>query len=95
MIDREHVLHIAKLARLKLTDEEVDHFTGQLGSILDYVEQLEAAPTEGVDPTSIMAPEHDALREDQPEPSLERDEVLKNGPEVKEDHFAVPKVIGG
>lgn len=95
MIDREHVLHIAKLARLKLTDEEIDHFTVQLGSILEYVEQLESAPTDGVDPTSIMAPAHDALRDDEPRPSLPREEILRNGPEVKQDHFAVPKVIGG
>jgi len=93
MIDREHVLHIARLARLKLSDEEVEDFTGQIGSILEYVEQLESAPTEGVEPTSIMAPSHDSLRDDLPVPSLDREAILQNGPMVKEDHFAVPKVI--
>lgn len=95
MIDREHVLHIARLARLKLMDEEVEQFSRQLGSILEYVEQLENAPTEGVDPTSIMVQDHDSMRDDEPIPSLQRDELLRNGPLIKENHFAVPKVIGG
>jgi aspartyl-tRNA(Asn)/glutamyl-tRNA(Gln) amidotransferase subunit C len=95
MIDREHVLHIARLARLKLTDDEVEDFTRQMGSILEYVEQLDQSPTEGVEATSVMAREHDSLRDDVPVLSLDREAILRNGPQVKLDHFAVPKVIGG
>jgi aspartyl-tRNA(Asn)/glutamyl-tRNA(Gln) amidotransferase subunit C len=95
MIDREHVLHIARLARLKLSEEEVEQFSRQLGSILEYVEQLDHAPTDGVDPTSIMDQEHESMRDDVPVPSLPREAILHNGPLVKDNHFAVPKVIGG
>lgn len=94
MITREKVLHIAKLSRLKLTDEEVEHYTGQLANVLSYVEQLESAPTEGIVPGDTIAPLHDALREDVPVVSLSREEILQNGPKIVQDHFAVPKVIG-
>jgi aspartyl-tRNA(Asn)/glutamyl-tRNA(Gln) amidotransferase subunit C len=94
MIDRKQVLHVARLARLNLTEEEVGHFTGQLGAVLSYVEQLEDAPTGGIDPTCVMAPGHDSLRDDNPVPSLPREEILKNGPSIKQNHFAVPRVIG-
>jgi len=94
MIDREHVLHIAKLARLRLSDDEVEHFTGQLDSIISYVEKLESAPTEGIAPVDTVALLHDALRDDNLVPSLDQESILRNGPQVKLDHFAVPKVIG-
>jgi aspartyl-tRNA(Asn)/glutamyl-tRNA(Gln) amidotransferase subunit C len=95
MIDREHVLHIARLARLKLTEEEIVSFTGQLSSILEYVEQLNKVDTGNIEPTSLMAPSHGQLREDVEVQSLSRDQVLSNGPNVKKDCFAIPKVIGG
>jgi aspartyl-tRNA(Asn)/glutamyl-tRNA(Gln) amidotransferase subunit C len=95
MIDREHVLHIAKLARLNLTEEEVGSFTRQLGSILEYVDQLDRAPTEGIEATSVMACDHDSMRDDVVAASLDHEAILGNGPQVKLDHFAVPKVIGG
>ncbi|MFP4014119.1 MAG: Asp-tRNA(Asn)/Glu-tRNA(Gln) amidotransferase subunit GatC [Chitinispirillaceae bacterium] len=95
MINREHVLHIARLARLKLSEEEIGNFTNQLGSILEYVEQLNSADIAGVEPTCFVAPSHDPLRDDKEIPSLDREEVLKNAPNVKKGHFAVPKVIGG
>jgi aspartyl-tRNA(Asn)/glutamyl-tRNA(Gln) amidotransferase subunit C len=95
MIDREHVLHIARLARLKLTEEEIGSFTEQLGSILEYVEQLNNVDTGNIEPTSLMAPSHNQLRADVEVQSLTQDQVLANGPSVKKDCFAVPKVIGG
>ncbi|MFP4162913.1 MAG: Asp-tRNA(Asn)/Glu-tRNA(Gln) amidotransferase subunit GatC [Chitinispirillaceae bacterium] len=95
MINREHVLHIARLARLNLSEEEIENFTHQLGSILEYVEQLNTADICGVEPTCFVAPSHDPLRDDKEMPSLDHQELLKNGPCVKKDHFAVPKVIGG
>ena len=95
MINREHVLHIARLARLKLTEEEIGSFTEQLGSILEYVEQLNNVDTGNIEPTTHMAPSHSQLREDVEVQSLTQDQVLANGPNVKKGCFAIPKVIGG
>jgi len=94
MITREQVLHIAHLARLKLTEAEIESFTRQLGSILDYVEQLNKVDTGSVEPTSLTLPAQDYLRDDTEKPSLSPEKVLANGPSVKKQHFAVPKVIG-
>lgn len=94
MINSELVQKIASLARLKLTDEEIENFTKQMNSTLDYVNQLGSADTSGVEPTSLMVPAHDPLRDDVETESLSHDEILSNGPNVKKDHFAIPKVIG-
>jgi aspartyl-tRNA(Asn)/glutamyl-tRNA(Gln) amidotransferase subunit C len=94
MIDRDQVLHVAKLARLELTEDEITNFTTQLGSILTYMNQLDEADIDGVDPTCFLAPSHDPLRDDVEIPSLPPDIALANGPSVKKGHFAVPKIIG-
>jgi aspartyl-tRNA(Asn)/glutamyl-tRNA(Gln) amidotransferase subunit C len=94
MIDREKVLQIAKLARLHLSEQEIEHFTAQLGSIFEFVEQLNGVDTSGVEPTCFMEPGHDPLRDDSEKPSLPVEETLKNGPSVKKGFFAIPKVIG-
>lgn len=93
MIDQQHVLHIAKLARLKLSDEEVGSLTGSLGAILDYVEQLNGVDTDNIEPTCFIAPEHDPLRDDTEKESLSSEALLQNGPDVRSGHFSVPKVI--
>ncbi|KMQ52189.1 Aspartyl-tRNA(Asn) amidotransferase subunit C [Chitinispirillum alkaliphilum] len=95
MIDKQTVLYVAELAKLKLSDTEVQNFTSQLGSIIDYIDLLNSAPTEGVEPTCMVAPAHDPLRDDEPTGSLNPEQTLSNGPSVKKGHFAVPKVIGG
>jgi len=94
MIDRDQVLHVASLARLELSEDEIGSFTTQLGSILEYVNQLDAADIAGVEPTCFMPPSHDPLRDDAETPSLPCAKILENGPFVKKGHFAVPKVIG-
>jgi len=94
MIDRNHVIHIAKLARLAVSEQEIEMFTGQLDAILAYSDQLNAVDTNGIEPTSYVAPEHDPMRDDVEIPSLERDELLKNGASIKNGYFAVPKIIG-
>jgi len=94
MIDRDRVLHVASLARLELSEDETVSFTAQLGSILEYVEQLGSAAIDGVEPTCFMPPSHDPLRDDIEAPSLASGRILENGPFVKKGHFAVPKVIG-
>lgn len=93
MIDRQHVLHIAKLARLKLSQEELETFTVSLGSILNYVEQLNSVETNNIEPTCFIAPEHDPLRSDTEAQSLTSDMLLQNGPDVNNNYFAVPKII--
>lgn len=95
MIDREQVLKIAKLARLKLSEKEISEFTGQLGSILDYARQLDGVDAGKVNPTCFMEPLHDSMRDDAEARSLPQEELLRNGPKVKKGFFAVPKVIDG
>lgn len=94
MITSELVQKIAYLARLKLTDAETESFTRQMDSILEYIGQLNEVDTSNVEPTSFMAPLHDPLRDDAESASLSHEAILQNGPCVKKDHFAVPKVIG-
>jgi aspartyl-tRNA(Asn)/glutamyl-tRNA(Gln) amidotransferase subunit C len=90
MIDREQVLHVARLARLELSDEEVTRMTGELSSILDHIEKIGELDLEGVEPTSHVVSVENALRADEPRPSLPRDVVLAAAPEVADDGFSVP-----
>jgi aspartyl-tRNA(Asn)/glutamyl-tRNA(Gln) amidotransferase subunit C len=90
MIDREHVLHVAKLARLKLTDDEVEKMTGELSNILEHVEQMEALDLEGVEPTSHVVALENVLREDVPRESLPRERALEQAPDATDDGFRVP-----
>lgn len=94
MVGPEDVKYVAALARLQLTDSEVEAFTHQLSAIVDYVAQLNEVDTSDVEPTAFVGPEHDPTRKDVPGGSLPREQILQNGPSVKKDHFAIPKVIG-
>jgi len=94
MIDRKIVENVARLARLKLTEQETEAFTGQLGSILEHIDQLNSVDTSGIEPTCFLVPKHDRLRDDDVRASLPHDQLTSNGPSVKKGHFAVPKVIG-
>ena len=94
MITKKDVTYIADLARLELSDSEVESFTGQLGAILEHVADLDKVDTTGVEPTCFVVPEHDPLRDDVVKPSLSSEDLLKNGPKVEGSFFAVPKVIG-
>jgi aspartyl-tRNA(Asn)/glutamyl-tRNA(Gln) amidotransferase subunit C len=95
MIDKEQVKRIAQLARLKLSEEEATNFTGQLGSIIEFVKQLDEVDTSKVGPTCYIEPSHDPTRADVERPSLPQEEILRNGPKVKKGFFAIPKVIDG
>jgi aspartyl-tRNA(Asn)/glutamyl-tRNA(Gln) amidotransferase subunit C len=95
MIQDSELLHVAKLARLDLSPSEAPGLAAQIGSILEYVDQLDTAGIAGVDPTCFVIPPHDPLRGDAEAPSLDAEALLANGPLVKKGHFAVPKVIGG
>ncbi len=92
-LTRAEVLHVADLARLRLTPEEVEVFTRQLNDILNYVEKLNELDTAGVPPMAHVVPVTNAFREDVVVPSLERDQALANAPDREEGAFAVPRVI--
>jgi len=87
------VRHVAKLARLKCSDEEIKEFTGQLGAILDYVAQLEEVDAENIEPLAHCLPVHNVLRKDEVRPSLSNEEALANAPHRDGEFFAVPKVL--
>jgi aspartyl-tRNA(Asn)/glutamyl-tRNA(Gln) amidotransferase subunit C len=90
MIDREQVLHVARLARLDLSEEEVGRMTGELSSILDHIEKIGELDLDGVTPTTHVVEVTNALRPDEPRPSLPREVVLAQAPAVADDGFSVP-----
>ncbi|WP_129124693.1 Asp-tRNA(Asn)/Glu-tRNA(Gln) amidotransferase subunit GatC [Geomonas oryzae] len=92
-ITRAEVEHVARLARLELTDAELDTFTGQMDGILAYVEKLNALDTEGIVPTSHAVPMENAFRADEPTGSIGVENALANAPQRAESFFRVPKVI--
>ncbi len=92
-LERKDVEHVAKLARLDLSEEELALYTRQLGDILGYVEQLNDANVEGVKPLAHGAHGENVFREDRARPSLEREKALGGAPDTDGWHFRVPKVI--
>lgn len=90
MIDRAQVLHVAKLARLALADEEVERMSRELSAVLDHIEKIGELDLGGVEPTSHVVDVVNALRPDEPRPSLPRDVALASAPEVLDDGFGVP-----
>ncbi len=94
MIDRDQVLHVARLARLRLTDEEVERMTGELGHILEHIEAIQALELDDVKPTTHVAPLENVLRADEPRESWERARVLEGAPDASDDGFRVPSPGG-
>ena len=90
MIDREQVLHVARLARLELSEDEVARMTGELSAILDHIEKISALDLDGVPPTSHVVDVPHALRPDEPRPSLARDVAVANAPAIDDEGFSVP-----
>jgi aspartyl-tRNA(Asn)/glutamyl-tRNA(Gln) amidotransferase subunit C len=90
VIDREQVLHVARLARLELSEDEVDRMSSELSGILEHIEKIEGLDLDGVPPTSHVVPMTNALRADEPRPSLERELALASAPAVRDDGFEVP-----
>lgn len=93
-ITRADVEHVAALARLALTDDEIEEFTEQLGVILDHAAQVSALDTADVPPTAHPVPLVNVLRPDQVQPCLDRDEVLAQAPETENGQFRVPRILG-
>ena len=94
-IDKDQVAHVARLARLAFTDEELERFTRQLSNILEHAAQVTALATEDVPPTSHSLPLRNVFRPDEPGESLPRDKALSTAPEVEQDRFRVPRIIEG
>jgi aspartyl-tRNA(Asn)/glutamyl-tRNA(Gln) amidotransferase subunit C len=92
-VSREEVMHIAELARLKLTPDEVERYQAELTSILDYVGQLRQVDTAGIQPAVTPAICEKPLREDSVGLSLSSDEALANAPAKANNMFSVPRVI--
>lgn len=92
-LTREQVLHIARLARVGLSEEDVVTFQEQLSEILDHFETLKALDTEGVEPTAYPLPLESVMRADQVAPSLPQGEVLANAPLADEGSFRVRAVL--
>lgn len=92
-IQIKDVEHVAKLARLELSDDEKEKLTEQLNAILQYAEKLEELDTDHVEPTSHVMPMTNVMREDEPRPSWPIEEVLKNAPDEEDGQFKVPAVL--
>jgi aspartyl-tRNA(Asn)/glutamyl-tRNA(Gln) amidotransferase subunit C len=90
VIDRDQVLHVARLARLRLSDEEVETMTGELSGILEHVDRIGRLDLEGVEPTTHVVALENVLRPDQPRPSLPEDVALASAPEPVNGAFRVP-----
>jgi aspartyl-tRNA(Asn)/glutamyl-tRNA(Gln) amidotransferase subunit C len=90
VIDREQVLHVARLARLRLSDDEVERMNAELSAILDHIEKIGELDLEGVPPTSHVVEVTNALRADEPRPSWPREEMLSAAPAVADEGFEVP-----
>src|ERR1700694_1889568 len=88
------VAHVARLARLDLTQEERERFAQQLGAVLDHAADVEALDTAGVPPTAHPLPLRNVLREDVPRPCLDRDEVMSQAPDAESNRFRVPRILG-
>jgi aspartyl-tRNA(Asn)/glutamyl-tRNA(Gln) amidotransferase subunit C len=87
------VEHVARLARLELSEDEKKLFAGQMGAILGYVEKLKGLNTEGILPTSHAVPMENAFREDATCPSIGIEKALANAPDRAESFYRVPQVI--
>jgi aspartyl-tRNA(Asn)/glutamyl-tRNA(Gln) amidotransferase subunit C len=94
MIDRDEVLHVARLARLALSDEEVERMARELSAVLDHIEHISELDLEGVPPTTHVIDVAGALREDEPRPSLPREVALEQAPAVQDGGFLVPSPGG-
>jgi aspartyl-tRNA(Asn)/glutamyl-tRNA(Gln) amidotransferase subunit C len=90
VIDREQVLHVARLARLELTDDEVERMASELSGVLDHVDKIGELDLEGAEPTTHVVALENVLREDEPRPSLPRERALEQAPDAGDDGFRVP-----
>jgi aspartyl-tRNA(Asn)/glutamyl-tRNA(Gln) amidotransferase subunit C len=93
-ITRDEVAHVAALARLSLSEEELDLFTGQLAEVLDHAADISSLDLAGVAPTAHAMAVTNVLRSDELVPCVDRDEVLAQAPSVEDHRFKVPRILG-
>jgi len=92
-ITKQEVEHVAKLARLELSDQETDKLTNQLSGILTYVEKMNELDTKAIEPTAHVLDIKNVMRDDVAAPSLTQEKALANAPDKAAGHYKVPKII--
>jgi len=94
-LTRSHVEHIAELAKLELTEDEIERMTRQLSTILDHAARLQALDTDAIPPTASVVPLHNVMRDDQVTSSLPRDDALANAPDKddRNEFFRVQAIL--
>jgi aspartyl-tRNA(Asn)/glutamyl-tRNA(Gln) amidotransferase subunit C len=90
VIDREQVLHVARLARLELSEEEIERMAGELSGILEHVDRISELDLDRVEPTTHVVELVNVLRPDEPEPCLPREVALEPAPDAADGAFRVP-----
>ena len=90
MIDREEILRVASLARLRLSEDDVERMASEVSSILEHVERIGELDLDGVEPTSHVVHVENVLRADEPRPSLPRERALEGAPDAAGEGFRVP-----
>src|ERR1700742_3064515 len=93
-LTRDEVAHVARLARLRLHDAELDEFTEQLANVLEHAEDIERLDADDVAPTAHPLPLHNVFRDDVVRPSVDRDEVLAGAPAAQDGQVRVPQILG-
>ncbi|MHB1988638.1 MAG: Asp-tRNA(Asn)/Glu-tRNA(Gln) amidotransferase subunit GatC [Acidimicrobiales bacterium] len=94
LISVDEVRHVAKLARLELSDDELEVLQGELSALLDHVETITSLDTSGVPPTAHPLPLSNVLRSDEPSPGLTPAQALAGAPAVEDGRFSVPSILG-
>ncbi|MEN3001384.1 MAG: Asp-tRNA(Asn)/Glu-tRNA(Gln) amidotransferase subunit GatC [Armatimonadota bacterium] len=89
----EQMRHVAKLARLELSDEKLEQFMGHINALMAHFERLQALPTDEVEPTSHSIPVYNAFREDVVGMPLPREEALANAPQARDGLFITPRIV--
>jgi aspartyl-tRNA(Asn)/glutamyl-tRNA(Gln) amidotransferase subunit C len=90
VIDRDQVLHVARLARLRLREDEIDRMSRELSTVLDHIEKISELDLDGVAPTSHVVEVENVLRADEPRPSWPKERVLADAPDAAAGGFRVP-----
>ena len=90
MIERDQVVHVARLARLRLSEPELERMSRELSSVLDHIEKIGELDLDGVEPTSHVVHIENVLRPDEPRPSHARERVLAEAPDASSEGFRVP-----
>lgn len=93
-ITRDDVAHLARLARIAMTDDELDRLAGELDVILGAVARVQEVAADDIPPTSHALPLTNVLRDDEPVPSLSADAALSGAPEAEDGRFRVPQILG-